>query len=160
MKTKLLFPHRFKSIGWILLVPATVLGILFMFFDFEPDFLKVNVFAIYASGELLSGSSILLNMVGNNISDEIVAVLFIVGALFVAFSREKTEDEFISKTRLESLVWATYVNNIILIFCILFFYDMAFLWVMIFNMFTILIFFIVRFYFILYQTKKSLGHEK
>ena len=160
MKTKLLFPYRFKKIGWILLVPATVLGILYLFFDFEPDLLKVNVFAIYATGEFLSGSSRLFQMVGNNITDEIAAVLFIVGALFVAFSREKTEDEFISKTRLESLVWATYVNYAILIFCILFFYDMAFFWVMILNLFTILIFFILRFYFILYLSKKSLGHEK
>jgi len=71
MKTKLLFPHRFKRIGWLLLVPATVLGILYLFFDFEPNFLKVNVFAIYATGEFLSGSSKLFQMVGNNITDEI-----------------------------------------------------------------------------------------
>lgn len=160
MKTKLLFPQRFKMIGWILLIPATVLGIFCLFFDFEPDYFDINVFAIYGSGNFLSSSSKVFQLVENNITDEIAGVLFIMGALFVAFSREKNEDEFIAKTRLESLVWATYVNYFILIFCFLFFYDMGFFWVMILNMFTILIFFIVRFYFILYQSKKSLGHEK
>ena len=160
MKTKLLFPYRFKIIGWILLIPATFLGVLFLFFDFNPGFLDFNVFAIYSSGELLSGSSKILQLIKNNFTDELAGVLFIFGAVFVAFSRQKTEDEFISKTRLESLVWATYVNYVVLIFCFIFFYDMGFFWVMILNMFTILIFFIIRFYFILYQTKKSLGNEK
>lgn len=160
MKTKLLFPYRFKMIGWLLLIPATVLGILCLFFDFEADFFDVQVFAIYGSGDFLSKSSQFLKLAENNVTDEIAAILFIIGALFVAFSCQKTEDEFIAKTRLESLVWATYVNYIILIFCFLFFYEMGFFWVMILNMFTILIFFIVRFYFILYYTKKSLSHEK
>lgn len=160
MKTKLLFPHRFKTIGWILLVPAIILGILYLFFQIEPGFLDTKVFSIYGSDSFLSSSSKFFQLVKNNITDEIAGVLLIIGALFVAFSREKTEDEFIAKTRLESLVWATYVNYIILIFCFLFFYDMGFFWVMILNMFTILIFFILRYYFILYMSKKSLGHEK
>jgi len=160
MKTKLLFPHRFKIIGWFVLIPATVLGILSLFFDVEPAFLDVKVFAVFGSGSFLSSSYKVFELVKNNITNEIAGVLFIIGALLVAFSREKTEDEFIAKTRLESLVWATYANYIILIFCFLLFFDFGFFWVMILNMFTILIFFIVRFYFILYQSKKSLSHEK
>ncbi len=160
MKTRFLFPHRFKMIGWALLIPATVLGIMCLFFEFQPELMKTPVFSIYSEGDFLSGSSKIFKLTENNITDEIAGVVFIVGAIFVAFSRQKTEDEFIAKTRLESLVWATYVNYAVLLFCFLFFYDMGFFWVMILNMFTILIFFIVRFYFILYQSKKSLGHEK
>jgi len=160
MKTKLLFPHRYKIIGWVVLIPAAVLGFLYLFFDVEPAFLDVKVFSVFGSGSFLSSSSKVFQLVKNNITDEIAGVLFIIGALLVAFSREKTEDEFIAKTRLESLVWATYANYIILIFCFLFFFDLGFFWVMILNMFTILIFFIIRFYFILYQSKKSLSHEK
>jgi hypothetical protein len=158
MKTKLLFPHRFKRIGWILLVPSTILGIACIFFDFSFNFLDIKVFAIFSDD--FFGSDTVFGLGKNNITDEIVGVLFIIGALFVAFSKEKNEDEFIEKTRWESLVWATYINYFILIFCFLFFYNTSFLWVMIFNMFTILIFFILRFYFILYMSKKSLGHEK
>jgi len=158
MKTKLLFPYRFKRIGWILLVPSAILGFLCLFFGYEINFLDLKVFAIYS--DEIFGDNVRFGFDRNNITDEISAILFIIGAIFVAFSKEKHEDEFIAKTRLESLVWATYVNYIILIFCFLFFYSTGFLYVMIFNMFTILIFFIVRFYFILYMSKKSLSHEK
>jgi hypothetical protein len=160
MKTKLLFPNRFKRIGWILLVPSTILGILVIFSDFSFDFLDLKVFAIYSGTGFFGDSNVMLEFKDNNFTDEVAGILFIIGAIFVAFSKEKQEDEFIAKTRLESLVWATYANYTILIFCFLFFYGMGFFWVMIINMFTILIFFIFRFYLILYMSKKSLSHEK
>jgi hypothetical protein len=158
MKTKLLFPNRFKRIGWILLVPSTILGILIIFTDFSFEFLDLKVFSIYSESFL--GPDTIFGFEKNNITDEIAGILFIIGAIFVAFSRERNEDEFIAKTRLESLVWATYINYAILIFCFIFFYSTGFFLVMIINMFTILIFFIFRFYLILYITNKSLGHEK
>lgn len=158
MKPKLLFPNQFKRIGWFILVPSTILGILNLFFDFELEFLDAKVFYIYSESFLNPGNT--LGFDSNNITNEIVGILFIIGSIFVAFSRESHEDEFIAKTRLESLVWATYANYAILIFCFLFFYDFGFFYVMIFNMFTILIFFIIRFYYILYKTNKSLSYEK
>ncbi|OFX83321.1 MAG: hypothetical protein A2W99_12075 [Bacteroidetes bacterium GWF2_33_16] len=161
MKTKFLFPNRFKRIGWILLIPAAILGFFILFFDFEFMFLDSKVFAIYSEMFALGGSNTkILSIDVNNITDEIVSILFLIGAIFVAFSKEKQEDEFIAKVRLESLVWATYINYAILIFCIMFFFSTGFLTVMILNMFTILIFFIIRFYYILYSTNKSLDHEK
>jgi len=159
MKTQFLFPYKFKRPGWILIIPSTILGFFVIFFNYQAEFLDLQVFAAYSGGTGLLGEN-KVGMIDNNITDEIAAIFFIIGALFVAFSKEKQEDEFIAKTRLESLVWATYVNYAILALCILFFYNMSFLMVMIFNMFTILIFFIIRFYYILYRTKKSLSHEK
>jgi len=160
MKTKFLFPNRFKRIGWIILIPSTILGILFLYFDYyELKFLDLKVFAIYSSGDFFGGSTI-MGFVKNNFTDEILGILFLIGAMFVGFSKEKQEDEFIVKTRLESLVWATYINYAILLFCFLFFYGTSFLNVMILNMFSILIFFIIRFHYILYKTNKTLSHEK
>jgi hypothetical protein len=158
MKTNLLFPNRFKIIGWVLLIPSTILGIAVFFFDVEFDFLKFKVFAIYS--EPLLGKDTVMGFTKINITLTITGLLFLIGALFVAFSKEKHEDEFIAKTRLESLVWATYINYAILIFCLLFIYELAFLYVLVGNMFTILIFFILRFYYILYKTNKSLKNEK
>ena len=161
MKTKLLFPNQFKRVGWILLVPSTILGILIIFLDFELNFLDINVFAFYSKGFApWGGSTTIFGFEENNITDEIVGILFFIGAIFVAFSKENQEDEFIVKTRLESLVWATYVNYTILIICFIFFFNYGFLLVMIFNMFTVLIFFIIRFNYILYKTNKSLSYEK
>ncbi|VAW16950.1 hypothetical protein MNBD_BACTEROID05-629 [hydrothermal vent metagenome] len=91
------------------------------------------------------GEKKFVGIVNNNILNEILGISMIVGSILVAFSKEKDEDEFISKIRLESLVWATYLNYAILFLAFIFVYDLSFLWVMIFNMFTILIFFIIRF---------------
>ncbi len=158
MKTKLLFPNKFKRIGWIILVPSAILGILIMFFDFKLKLLNVKVFAII-SDEFTSPVSF-FRIIKNNITDEIIGILFIIGAILVAFSKEKYEDEFIAKIRLESLVWATYVSYFILIICVLFVYGFSFFTVMVFNMFTILIFFIIRFYYMLYKSNKSMSYEK
>jgi hypothetical protein len=161
MKTKLLFPNQFKQIGWILLIPSAIMGILIIFFDFKLNFLDLKTFAIYSGGiDWLGGSTTIFGFIKDNLTDEIIGILFLVGAILVAFSREKLEDEFIARTRLESLVWATYINYAVLILCLLFFYNIGFMMVMIFNMFTILIFFICRFYYILYRLNKSLSHEK
>ena len=159
MKTKILFPNRLKIFGWILLIPATFLGVLSVFEIYTFDFLdNITVFAVY-SDEFPFGTTV-MGFIRNNISNEILGVLWIIGASLVAFSREKHEDEFIAKIRMESLFWATYFNYAILIFCILFFYGSGFYYVMVFNMFTILIFFISRFHYMLYKTKNALSHEK
>ncbi len=159
MKTKLLLPNQFKKPGWILLIPSALLGLYVIIFDFTFEFLNARVFTIF-SDPILSGDTVFFGFRDDNLTNTILGVIFIVGAIFVAFSREKTEDEFIAKIRLESLLWATYINYGILLFCFLFFYEMEFLLVMIFNMFTILVIFIIRYYFMLYKAKKSLSHEK
>jgi hypothetical protein len=158
MKPKFLFPNRYKRIGWMLLVPALILGISIVFFDYSFHFPDSRVFTIYS--DRLGGDKTIMGFFDGNYFNTLVGILFLAGAILVAFSREKHEDEFIAKTRLESLVWAVYVNYAILALCMLFFFNLEFLLIMVFNMFTILIFFILRFYYLLYKTNKSLGHEK
>ena len=158
MKTNFLFPNRFKRIGWIILIPSVIVGIFMLSGILTIDFLEVNVFTIYA--KFLFEDHTLFGLVKNNVADEILTVLCIIGGILVAFCEEKREDEFIAKTRTESLVWATYVNYAVLIVCTLFFYGIAFWYVIILNLFTILLFFIIRFYYQLYKAKKSMGYEK
>lgn len=156
MKTRFLFPYKYKLIGWIMLVPSALFGIIKVITDFQFPFLDVNVFSLTTEtfGETNS------HWFKNNITDEITAVIFTVGAILAGFSKEKDEDEYISVIRLESLLWATYVNYAVLIFSMLLIYDAGFFTVMIFNMFTVLIIFLLRFNFMLYKTKTSLADEK
>ena len=161
MKPNYLLPNSYKKIGWFLLIPALIVGLLALFGVFlfqDIKFLEVKVFSLYSSQ--IFGHKIKFGFIKNNISDEIISILIIIGGIFVAFSKEKHEDEFIAKIRMESLVWAIYVNYAILLLSIILIYDLEFLDVMIFNMFTILIFFIIRFYYILYKTNKTLSNEK
>jgi hypothetical protein len=157
MKTKLLLPNYLKRVGWMILIPSTILGLFILIFDYDFGFLEARVFTLY-SGTLKEPH--IFALIKANLTGTIVGILFLTGAIFVAFSKEKSEDEFIAGVRLESLLWATYINYGVLIFCFIFFYEFEFLYVMIFNMFTILIFFIFRFYYMLYRANKSLSHEK
>ena len=110
------------------------------------------------SGLLMTNESLVWGE--NNIADEVASVLMIIGGILVAFSKTKDEDEFISKIRMESLIWATYVNYGILLLTVLFVFDYPFFNVLIYNMFTVLFFFILRFNYILIKSRKSLSHEE
>ncbi len=158
MRTNYLFPNRFKLPGWFLLGLGIVLGFVYIFFQESPGFLNQKVFAM-VDQEFLH-PVILFQMVQTNLFGDIIAILLISGGLFVAFSKEKIEDEYISKIRLESLVWATYINYFVIIFSIIFIYGTAFLWILIFNMFTLLFFFIIRFYWLKKSVKKMMRNEE
>lgn len=159
MKTNYLFPNRFKKIGWFLFIPGILLGILYLFFEFDDAILfNIKVFAIAEEGIL--SDVIFFSISENNVLDEIISTLLITGAILIAFSKEKYDDEFISKIRLESLAWATYVNYAILVLAIIFVYDMAFYWVLVFNLFTLLVFFLIRFNWALYKSKNQIRDEE
>jgi len=154
-----LFPHSYKRLGWILLVPSFIFGIFLMMDQFPQwEFFNWKVFAII--DEQFMGSDSYFKMVENNVIDEITGITLLIGLSLVAFSKEKTEDEFIAKIRVESLVWATYVNYGVLLLSMLFVFGGAMFSVLIFNMFTILFFFIFRFNWLQYRNSKSLADEK
>lgn len=156
MKTHWLFPHRYRFIGWLLFVPSAILGLATMYADFNFDFLTISVSSPKPDSTVLhqiawwlvDGSSFSIfksTETTVNFTNEIAALGIITSLLFVAFSKEKIEDEMISRLRLESLQWAVYINYIVLGALILLVHGSLFLNVMIYNMFTVLIMFIIRF---------------
>lgn len=156
MKTKYLLPNKYKIPGWILFAIGIFGGIFLVLTDYEADALTVKVFTIF-SEPFIFGEGGFLKIIENSILDELIALAIIFGGLLVGFSREKIEDEFIYKLRKDSLVWAILVNYIVLILAILFVYELSFFDVLVFNMFTPLIFFIVRFNFLKH---KSASYEE
>jgi hypothetical protein len=158
MKTRYLFPAKYRSIGWLVFVPATFLGLVTLITEWEPAFLDVKVLGFFI--DEVFGVDKLVGFTENNILNEILGILVIGSGLLVAFSREPDEDELITKIRLESLVWATYWNYGILILAFLLVYDLSFFWVMVFNMFTILYLFIIRFTLAIRKLKASASNEE
>ncbi|HTO15518.1 MAG TPA: hypothetical protein VLZ83_07090 [Edaphocola sp.] len=158
MKQKLLFPNKYKRLGWLILIPATILGIFLMFNNFEGMRFITKVFAIIGNENLDENKY--FTFVKADITNTVVGVLFIVGALLVGFSKEKNEDEYISNLRLTSLLWAVFINYLLLLFCFIFIYGLEFINVMLYNMFTVLIIFIGRFNYVLYRNSKSMSNEE
>ena len=158
MKLNYLFPNKYKKIGWLILIPSAIIGLITLILDFEPNYLDFIVLAIFI--DEFFGDKHFIGIINNNVLNEILGTLIILSSLLVAFSKEKSEDEYISKIRLESLVWAVYLNYAILLISFLFIFGLSFLWVMIFNMFTILLFFIIRFNWQISKLKKSAHYEE
>ena len=131
MKTPL-FPHSFQRVGWI----------------------------VFAIGVALGAYSILKGFDGSYVMNNVTIISIIVGGLFATCSREKIEDEMTQQLRLSSLLTALYINYAALIVCALLVYDMDFLNVMIYNMFTILLIFMVVFRWKIWRMKKGVEDEK
>lgn len=160
MKTKFLLPHPFKAIGLVLFIPSLILGAAILFYEFHYTWLTGKVFVLYDGGSSILHSSESLTWVTDNLTNEIAGIGCIIGGIMLAFAREKEEDEYISKIRMESLMWATYFNYAVLLLSFFFVFSTGFLNVMMINMFSTLIVFIIRFNYLLYGLRKSSHDEK
>ena len=156
MKTNYLLPHKYKIIGWVLFITGLIAGVIVVTNEYDSDALTIKVLSIYSEGGIFNKNDGFFKIVENSILDEIIAIAIIVGGLLVGFTKEKVEDEFIYKLRKDSLVWAIIFNYIILLLAIIFVYDFTFFDILVFNMFTPLLFFVVRFNFL----KGRLSHEE
>lgn len=150
MKSTLLLSARFKWIGAILFIPSLVLGILVRFKDFSLDFLTLR----QSWSMKLDSKSINLDE-RINLTDEIALTGLILGLLFIAFAREKQEDEFIHHTRLKSWQWAVLINYALLLLATWLVHGWDFVDVMMYNMLTVLVIFITRFHIVLARNKRA-----
>jgi len=152
---KYLLSNKFKKPGWILLILGSIAGIYLQTKDFESIFLKTKVLSLFHDDSLSKDNNGIFRIIENYIIDELVVISIIIGGLLIGFSKEKIEDEFITKTRLDSLAWAIIVNYSILLFLTIFIYDIKYLHVLIYNMFTPLLIFIIRFNYVIYKKSKA-----
>lgn len=145
MLTKILLPHRFQKFGWFLILPFAALLFANNYFDFNLAWLEFDL----REGAFFEDSK-------ENFTNEIAMIGVFVSLFLIAFSREKEEDEYIQKLRLDSLLVACYANTFILIIGTMLFYGFGFLEFMGYNMFTIQLIFIGRFRWVLHKQKQSL----
>lgn len=157
MKSDLLLPNKYKKVGWIILLPSIVLGVLVAIGEFDGFSIMFNVFALAYDNDLFNNK---IGVFNTDITNTLAGILCIIGALLVSFSKEKREDEFIANLRLTSLLWAVLVNYGLLLFCFIFIYGISFLHVMVYNMFTVLIIFIIRFNYLLNRSSKMAVDEQ
>ncbi len=154
MLTRYLFPHRFKWVGWVLVIVGGVLGVLEFTELFKlPPFMHwlPQGFTEAYSGPILPSP---------RANTDLYAVLFIMGGLLAACSRERFEDEYISRIRLDSLLWALYAYYAILALAWVLVSGSPFISVMVYAMFAPLLLFLVRFQLALRFTARALPDEK
>lgn len=166
MKTsKLLLPYGFKRVGWWILAVGLVFTVFF--FIIPEDVLSlprtINDFRVlFGMEEVQTGldhfmggfdfeSDIMLTLTG---------ILLLLGGVFIGFSRNHDEDEYIAYVRYESLIIALYANSIVLLVSLFTVWGLPFLYVMLYNMFTALYIFIVFFYVRIWFNKRHVRNEE
>jgi hypothetical protein len=151
MKSRFLFPHKWRIAGLLLLLLAALIiaDNSYSTGQFNPSTDPNGIFF----GMRLSG-----NM--GTVVNDVEYISMIIGLLLVGFSKEKIEDEQIAQLRLDSLQWSVYFNYSLLIICIIFINGIGFLDVLAYNIMSQLLFFIIRFRWKLYQLNRLAKREE
>lgn len=154
----LLLPHRVKLPGLVLFVTSGVIGLVQTVSGYELPALKCTVFSLVDSEFL--GKTHYFSWNQTNITSTLLGVLFIVGGMMAGFSKEQEEDEYTQSIRLSALTWSVWINYSFLLLAFLLVYGLDFLSVMVYNMFTTLLFFNLRYYYLLYLAKHPKNHDE
>ncbi len=147
MKNSLLIPNKYKVLGWILFLAFAVLGLFCMYADFKIPSFDLSIFNIKEDNSFTGGDY--------NLTNELAFLGVTVGLLMIVFAKEKIEDEYIALLRLKSLQRAVLISYIILLILNFTAYGLSFSILLIYNSWTFLIIFILKFYWNLYQLKKE-----
>ena len=151
MKKNYLFPHQFQWVGLVIAIVAFVALLLDSFMDFS-----IRMPALYNGGIAFDDDdpSGFFRM-ANTSMFSIAMPLLIIGLIFLGFSKEKVEDEFVQYLRSQSLIWFTYVTAGLFILGTLLIYGLTYLLIPYMVFFVFLLLFIIKFKIALYRFNKG-----
>lgn len=152
MKQLRLLSNAYKPIGWVLFVSSFILAISNLMGNIDFLDIEVKLPALYYD-PLLSAPR-MFTWVNTELFPTLVGSLFILGSIILIFSKEKEEDEMIGFIRLNALLWAVGCNAIYILFCFLFVYGVAFANILVYNIATIPLIFLARFYYQMFKARK------
>lgn len=141
MKTFVLMPHKCRILG----IAVLVIGIICIFVN--------SINTPPANNDVHDMAKMI-----NTYAGYFPAIFF--GLLLIGFSKEKIEDEHIAKLRLDSLQWAVIANYSILFYCFFFVSGVSVLWIVMLNLLTPIVFFIIRFRWKIWQLNRLSNIEE
>lgn len=136
-----LLPYKFKLAGYVLLLPAFILVYLRFFLGIKLSFLQLPAFAVYSSYLEVKTFS----LIQNNYTEELTALILLIGLIFVSFSKEKVEYEELNKIRLKALILSFYINSVLIIISLFVVFGFGYVTVMMINIFSIFIIYLINF---------------
>ena len=146
MKNTLLLPRICKLIGSILL-PFAIVWLIAVYLGQHSVFPFLQYNMKKGSGDIFGSDFIFSKGFSADFNGELSILATLVCLFMIAFSREKIEDEFVSIIRLKALQISVYASYFVFAAASLFIYGLSFLYVMYANIFTLLLIFILVFYY-------------
>jgi hypothetical protein len=144
-----LLPHIFKRIGWFIMIPSMILGILHLIIPDLISSIQITTYGYFGNNFLTGQVKPSVRFGRISLIPNMVGLLLLLGGIMLMFSKEKKEDEYINQIRLRSFHSSVFINYVILFFCILFFHNVSFFYVMICNLYTIIIIYVFRFHYLI-----------
>ena len=135
-----LFSNQFKKTSGIVFYLSIPIGLFLLLTERLQDIFVVNVFSIF-SYEWFGSEQTGFGWIENGVGDEIFTLLIIVSGLINSFSKEKIEDELISRIRLESLSLSLFISFGLIIISTFLVYNINYMYVLVFNLFLIILLF-------------------
>ncbi len=151
MKKNYLFPHYFQWIGLAIAVASFVALCVGSYVDFSIRMPALYDGNISFDEESHSG---FFQMAETGMFS-IAMPLLIIGLIFLGFSKEKVEDEFVQYLRSQSLIWSTYVTAGLFILGTLLIYGLTYLLIPYLVFFVFLLLFILKFKIALHHYNKG-----
>ena len=148
-----LFDNKYKKISGLVFYLTSIIGLYLLLTERIFDLFTLNVYSLFS--ESLSDLTYGGGWIENGLGDEIFTTIIIISGLINSFSKEKIEDELISKIRLESLTMSLFISYSLVIISTFLIYNLSYMYVLVFNMFIILLLFNLIFRYKLHQHYKS-----
>ena len=123
----------------VLAFAGTISAIIYLFFDFK---FKIPVFAVYSS--FLATKY--FTSFKTNFLDELTLLLLISGLALIVFTKERNETEGLDSFRLRAIFRALIANTVVLLLSVLFVYGSGFFAILVVNIFSLFIFYLLFFY--------------
>ena len=149
-----LFSNKFKKTSGVVFYLSILVGFFLLLTERLQDLFVVNVFSIF-SHEWFGSERTGFGWTENGLGDEIFTLLIIVSGLINSFSKEKIEDELISRIRLESLSLSLFISFGLIIISTFLVYNINYMYVLVFNLFLIILLFNLIFKFRLFKHYNS-----
>ena len=148
-----LFHNKYKKISGLVFYLTSIIGLYLLITDIIFDLFTLNVYSLFS--ESISDLTYGGGWIENGLGDEIFTTIIIISGLINSFCKEKIEDELISKIRLESLTMSLFISYGLVIISTFLIYNLSYMYVLVFNLFIILILFNLIFRYRLYEHYKS-----
>ena len=159
--TRMLLPLCFKTTGFCLLAIGAILGAIYCICPEAIEFSLNDIRELFGASRIPVQNDFFGSFSAeSDLSITVIGLLMVVSGVFIGFSRNKEEDEFIEQVRFESLLLSIYLNSIILVICLFFVWGLKFLPVMFCSLFTVLYIFIICFYIRVLINKKKMQNEE
>ena len=149
-----LFSNKFKKTSGVVFYLSILVGFFLLLTERLQDLFVVNVFSIF-SHEWFGSERTGFGWTENGLGDEIFTLLIIVSGLINSFSKEKIEDELISRIRLESLSLSLFISFGLIIISTFLVFNINYMYVLVFNLFLIILLFNLIFKFRLFKHYNS-----